>query len=226
MKATWALLCAAAMAAAGCGSSSSSTAGRSSSTAASPTTSSAPSTAALSPGAAPQVRRPRHQPKPVPSGPKLRGFGATTAEWDAAHTAVPGFAPGTVYDADPNLPQVNGHEGSRYYAVLHEGGRVLQYDMAFANLPVSQIEAQIVASEFPPDAHKVWFAVKDSCAQMLVQSSILGRALGSKAVGDRAGTVLIEFSSGAADTSYDAERVNDALFMLAGYTAQSSAPAC
>lgn len=51
-------------------------------------------------------------------------------EWDAAHAAVPGFAAGAVYAADPSLPQVNGHEGSRYFAVLHEGGRVLQYDIA------------------------------------------------------------------------------------------------
>jgi hypothetical protein len=136
------------------------------------------------------------------------------------------MTPGAVYDADPSLPQVNGHEGSRYYAVLHEGGRVLQYDMAFANLPVSEVEGQILSSEFPPDAHRAWFVVKDSCAQMLVQSSILGKALGSHAVGDPAGTVLIEFSSGDADTSYDPDRVNDALFMLAGYTAPSGATGC
>jgi hypothetical protein len=97
---------------------------------------------------------------------------------------------------------------------------------AFANLPVSEVEGQVLSGEFPPDARKVWFAVKDSCAQMLVQSSILGKALGSKAAGDPAGTTLIEFSSGDGDTSYDPEQVNDALFMLAGYTAQWAAPGC
>jgi hypothetical protein len=133
-----------------------------------------------------------------------------------------------VYDADPSLPRVNGHEGTRYFAVLHENGRVLQFDEAFANVPVSEAEAQILSSDFPADSHRLSFVVKGggSCAQMLVQSATLGRALGSNGIGDSSGTILVEFSSGATDTSYDASSVNDALFMLAGYTGQSAAPAC
>jgi hypothetical protein len=149
-----------------------------------------------------------------------------TAQWDAAHSAVPGFAPGAVYDADPSLPRVNSHEGTRYYAVLHENGRVLQYDMAFANLPVSDVEAEIMSSEFPTDAHKLWFVVKDSCAQMVVQSQTLAKVLGTRSIGDSAGTVGVEFSSGALDMSYDPSRVNDALFLLAGYTTRTAAPGC
>ena len=170
--------------------------------------------------------RPAHHHRANAAGPKLTGFGATTAPWNAAHTEVPGFAPGAVYDADPSLPRVNGHVGSRYFAVQHEDGRVLQYEMAFANQPVSDVRAETLSGEFPPDAKMLWFAVKDSCAQMLVQSATLGKALGSKDVGDPSGTALVEFSSGALGNSYDPSRVNDAIFMLAGYTAQSAAPGC
>jgi hypothetical protein len=166
--------------------------------------------------------------RPFTSGhqSELKGFGATTAAWNSAHKAVPGYIPGAVYDTDPSLPKVNGHEGSKYFAVIHENGRVLQYEMAFANLPVSDVQRQILLTEFPPDARTLWFVVKDSCAQMLVQSATVGKALSGKAIGDTVGTTLIEFSSGAADVSYNSKRVNDALFILAGYTARSQAPAC
>lgn len=234
MRATAILICAATIAASGCGSSSTpaaspvtDTSPSSSSSAALPTAASTDSSPPTTP-AAPSPAKKKHLAgsHPQSPGPKLTGYGATTAQWDAAHTAVPGFAPDAVYDADPSLPQVNGHEGTRYYAVLHESGRVLQYDMAFANLPISRVVSQIMSSEFPSDAHKLWFAVKDSCAQMVVQSATLAKALGTTEIGDAAGTVLVEFSSGAADTSYDPGSVNDATFMLAGYTTQSSATAC
>jgi hypothetical protein len=160
------------------------------------------------------------------SAAQLKGYGATTAAWNSAHKAVPGYIPGTVYDADPALPKVNGREGSKYFGVMHEDGRVLGYDMAFANLPVSEVRDDILSTEFPRDARVLWFVVKSSCAQMLVQSATVGKALGVKVVGDPGGTALIEFSSGAADVSYSPQRVNDATFMLAGYTARSKAPAC
>jgi hypothetical protein len=77
---------------------------------------------------------PPPSPTQAPSAPPtvaVLGFGATDAEWNSRHRQTPGFTAGAVYDADPSLPQVNGHVGSRYIAVSHEQGRVLGYSMAF-----------------------------------------------------------------------------------------------
>jgi hypothetical protein len=194
------------------------------------TTSAAAASAATSPAAQATTTARRHHrlrtaaPKPV--APVVTGFGATTAAWNSAHTAVSGFTPGTVYNADPSLPQVNGHEGSEYYAVQHMGGYVLQYDRAFANVPVSEAKAEIMQGDFPSDARIVWFVTEDTCAKMLVQSNILGKALGNKAVGDPSGTAMVEFGSGPASDSYDASSVNDALFMTSPMTSPAGEGPC
>jgi hypothetical protein len=156
----------------------------------------------------------------------ITGFGATNAAWNQTHVQDPNSAPGAAYDPDPSLPNVNGHTAARYYAVIHEDGHVLGYEYRFHPLPISLVKA-LVLLEFPSDVHVVWFrAVGASCAQMLVRSPTVGRALGTKKIGDPKGVALIEFSSGALEDSYNARSVNDALFMLYPFVSKSGAPAC
>jgi hypothetical protein len=84
----------------------------------------------------------------------------------------------------------------------------------------------VLRTELPSDARIVWFVRKDSCAQMMVRSAKVGRELGSKATGDKAGAVMIEFSSGANEDTYNPGAVNDALFLLLPLEPSSAAPGC
>ena len=101
--------------------------------------------------------------------PDITGFGATDASWNAHHTADLDFAPGAVYDADANLPKINGHTGARYVATNHSNGRVLAYSMNL--MPGTTIVAAKASllTEFPLDASFLWFSVKDTCAQLEVK---------------------------------------------------------
>jgi hypothetical protein len=107
----------------------------------------------------------------------ITGFGATNGAWDAHHTSDRKYAPGAVYNPDPSAPS-----GAQYDGVLHEAGRVLQYDLRFPNESITSAKAK-VAQELPPDAHRVAFSVKDTCAFELFRSAKLGRALAT--IGDR-----------------------------------------
>jgi hypothetical protein len=161
-----------------------------------------------------------------PSGPPVTGFGATDAAWNANHTPDSDFDPGAVYNPDPSLPQVNGHPGADYTQVMHQDGHVLGYDYHFTNEPIDQAKAQTLSQNFPSDAHTLWFVVKDTCAQMLVQSDAVGQALSAPSIGDSGGFVLVEFGSGINEDSYDSSAVSDALFMLAQDASQADAPGC
>ena len=146
----------------------------------------------------------------------LTGFDATTAAWNGAHTAVAGFTPGAVYNADPALPKVNGHENADYDAVLHEGGRVDNYEYRFTNRPIAAARALVLQTEFPPDAKIAWFVTKRTCAQMLVTSATVGKHVAA----------FIEFSSGLNDYSYNPKAVNDALLSIYPVVPRSKAPGC
>jgi hypothetical protein len=151
----------------------------------------------------------------------LSGFGATDGAWNNSHTPDRKFAPNAVYNPDPAVPT-----GADYNQVLHDDGHVTGYDLHFVGQPISEAKAAVFANELPRDATSRWFAVKDTCAQMLVHSATLGKALGSKALGDGQGIVLVEFSSGTNEDHYSPESVNDALFILAEDTSPSNAPGC
>jgi hypothetical protein len=156
-----------------------------------------------------------------PSPPAVTGYGATDAAWNAAHTRDSKYAPGAVYNPDPSL-----NTGDEYTQVLHQDGHVTGYDLHFANVPISQAKAEAFAQDLPSDATQLWFDVKDTCADMLVQSKTLSTALGSRAIGDTDGTVLVEFGSGLNEDHYSADRVSDALFILSPKTSPGSAPGC
>jgi hypothetical protein len=161
----------------------------------------------------------------VPSKPGgVTGFGATGASWNSAYTPDGQFAPGAVYDADPSLPSINGGTGAAYTQVLHQDGHVIGYYYAFQPVPVNQAKTLVLSSQFPPDARELWFVTKGTCAQMMVQSRTLGKALSAPSLGDKAGTAQVEFSGDG--TTHNASSVDDALLQLLPNDGPGGAPAC
>jgi hypothetical protein len=157
----------------------------------------------------------------------ITGFVATDAAWNRAHVADRSYATESAYDPDPSLPKANGRTGDRYYGALHESGHVLNYGYRFRVQPISQAKALVLRTEFPEDVRVVSFrVVGDSCAQMLVRSATLARAIGRRPIGDTKGTALVEFSSGIAADHYNARSVNDALVMLSPLVTKGNAPDC
>lgn len=160
--------------------------------------------------------------------PAIIGFGATDASWNAHHTADSDFAPGAAYDPDTNLPKINGHTGARYVATNHSNGRVLGYMMNL--MPGTAVDGAkaSVLQEFPSDALVMWFAVKDSCAQLEVKSAILGAVLSDPKIGDPDGMALVELDTVHSDgsASYDPNNINEAILLLGSETTTSDAPAC
>lgn len=143
----------------------------------------APTTATTRPPAPP----PSSQAPPPPVA--LTGYAATLEAWEAAHKADPDFAPGTVYNADPSLPTVNGHTGAKYTTVQPLGGHVTNYTVNIA--PASLAGAQaIIAAEFPPDTHILWTNRVGTCVQVEYASATIHTALGNTDVGD----ALAEYS--------------------------------
>jgi hypothetical protein len=169
----------------------------------------------------------------APSEPKpgeLTGWGATDAAWNSAHTEDSQFSSGSVYNQNPSLQEINGHTGAEYTAVIHQDGHVLNYYYTFQNKSISEAKADVLSSQFPTETHIVWFADKGSCADMLVQSDALRKALSVKTIGDNEGTALVEFGSGESGAeSYDESTVTNALIMLpagANPSGSSTAPGC
>jgi hypothetical protein len=189
----------------------------------SPTPTAIPST----PATATPTLTPTIAPTAAPA-PVLVGFGATDAVWNANHTADSDFAPGAVYNPDPNLPTINGHTGAGYVTVQHTHGQVLGYGMNL--LPNTGIEAAKATTmgEFPGDAAILWFMVKDTCAQMEVKSPAVGSALSDPTIGDSLGLVFIELDTVHTDgtASYDAQNVNEGLVGLGRYNTAAEGPAC
>ena len=162
-------------------------------------------------------------PPPVAAASAVTGFGATDTNWNSAHTEDTEFAPGAVYDTDPSLPEINGHTGAKYTAVLHTAGHVISYTL---NLPTGTDLTEAMArteSDLPSDATAVWEAAKDTCSQMEFRSSTLGTALGDPSIGDEAGDVFVEFTTG---DGYDPSDVTNVLVGLGDYPTAQDAPAC
>jgi hypothetical protein len=88
-------------------------------------------------------------------------------------------------------------------------------------------QAKLIAlREFPSDTKILWYVVKDVCANMEVQSAILGSAL--RGLGDSVGDVYVELDSAASDgtATYDASNTNEAILVMATYATASEGPAC
>jgi hypothetical protein len=162
------------------------------------------------------------------SGPEneVTGFGATNEAWESAHTQVPGFAEGAVYDADPSLPKVNGHTGTRYSLVEHDDGFVLSYMYSFTARSISAARADVLRTQLPSDARVVWFKKRGRCDQMMVRSATLAQSLGPMPVGDKYGTVVVEFNGGINGNSYSSKSVLGAYFIALPLEPSSKVPGC
>jgi hypothetical protein len=100
-----------------------------------------------------------------------------------------------VWDADPALPEINGHVGALYTVVSLTDGRVLNYQLNFVHGTTIDEARSLVQAELPSDAASIWYTVKDSCAQEEFQSATLGRALGGPSIGDSPGEVFVEYET-------------------------------
>jgi hypothetical protein len=190
---------------------------------ATPKPSATPSPSSSRPPSPTRAPAPTAVKTPKPASDALAGFGATSAGWILAHTSSSdsGLAPGCCYNADPSLPEVNGHIGYRYYAVNVLGGRILNYQVEmYRNTNYAEARAEMLR-EFPPDAVVLWEASRDTCAQMEVQSAALGQALGAS---DPKGRAAVEFSTGIA--SYDPEHITDAILDSGDYATAADAAGC
>lgn len=146
----------------------------------------------------PSHRRRRRKPQAAARSAGLTGFGAANAAWDANHQADGRFASGAAYNQDPSLSRPgNGDNNDRYFAVLHAGGRVFQYEMRFPpGTTVAQARQSVLQSEFARGARMTDFRRFSSCAVMTVHDP---RLSGVAPHGD----VGVEFGSGINDISYD-----------------------
>jgi hypothetical protein len=102
----------------------------------------------------------------------LTGYGATDTAWNGHHQPDTRFAPGTAYDPDPSLARGDLQHDARYYGVVHQGGRVLQYQMRFPpGTTVDQARQAVMASEFPAGTRTLQFQTLGTCAILNVQTA-------------------------------------------------------
>jgi hypothetical protein len=164
-------------------------------------------------------------PTPTPAPPTatpyvISGFGATDADWNATHNPDPSGAAGALYDYDLFLG------ADRYYAVDHQGGRVVGYSMNISSTKLSDAEAQAKA-ELPPDAVVLWRAERPTCEQVEYQSAILGEALA--ALGDPQGQVIVWFATLDETTmaaKLDVNAINEIVLAIGVYPKAVVAPPC
>lgn len=179
------------------------------------TKTSATSTVAVAPAKA------HHKHHAAEAKPSYTGFGATRAAWNTGHTHDTRYAPNEVYNPDPSVPT-----GAEYNAIDWSNGHVTGYETHFQSERISEAKSEVL-SGLPGDTRTVWFIAKgSSCAQQLVESKLLGRLLGNKSIGDPQGAVMIEYSSGEAEDSYDASSVNDALLEISEVETPSQSSGC
>jgi hypothetical protein len=161
-------------------------------------------------------------PSRTASSSKAAGYGASEAAWNSSHTPDNSYPSGSAYDSDPSLPEVEGHASARYTEVAREGGRIVAYKYHFPATAIAAAKANVLRTQFPSDAHQVWFTVMPACAFMLVRSDSIARQLrGAGAGGSHAGEPKIEFTS----ASEEEERSTGSSYDASGVTVAYLAPA-
>jgi len=108
-------------------------------------------------------------------GPALTGFGATLAQWNAAHTLDASVPAGNAY-----LPRVVGDTDGTdtWQVVMAPSGRVNSYTLNLAPTTLRAAEAR-VRQELPPDARLLWkHTFGNTCAQEQFESATLAAVLG------------------------------------------------
>jgi len=162
------------------------------------------STAAAVPATAPAAA------SAATSGPALTGFGATVAQWKAAHRldrSVPA--------RDAYRPQVGGEDTWQVVTVV--GGRVISYTLNVAPSSLRSAEAR-ARREMPADTRVLWArTVAGSCSQEQFESATLAAALGD-------GQVNVEFDNASSGNA--AAPITEELFSTWDAPTVARAPAC
>ena len=97
---------------------------------------------------------------PTAPGPALTGFGATLAQWQAAHKLDRSVPARNAY-----LPHTDGNGEDTWQIVMVAGGRVISYTLNVAPSTLSAAEAR-ARQELPADARVLWkHRFGGTCAQ-------------------------------------------------------------
>jgi hypothetical protein len=158
--------------------------------------------------------------------PAVTEFGATDDVWNSHHKPAPGQKAGSAYDPDPSLPPLNGQVAPRYTFVVHDRGRIIQLVRQLPTGTAIDQARGFAMEELPSDANVLWFAVKDTCAQMETQSPALAQALSAN--GDGGGFALVEFTTIEPDgtQNYKADHIGGLRITASAASTPSDAPNC
>jgi hypothetical protein len=169
----------------------------------------------------PKAPAPAASPSPraslrIPSAPALTGFGATLAQWKAAHRLDL-----TVPARNAYLPHLDGED--TWQLVTVASGRVTSYTLNVPPGSLGSAEAR-ARRELPPDARVLWARTVPGkpgvpggdCSQEQFESAELAAVLGD-------GQVNVEFLNGSAG---GAAPVTEELFSTQDAPTAAQAPAC
>ena len=148
-------------------------------------------------------------PTAATPGPALTGFGATLAQWKAAHRLDVSVPARSAY-----LPHLDGED--TWQVVTVAGGRVNSYTL---NVPPSSLSSAETRArqELPPDTRVLWTrTVPGKCSQEQFESATLAAVLGD-------GQVNVEFDNAS---SGNATPITEELFSTWDAPAVAQAPAC
>ena len=146
------------------------------------------------------------------SGSALTGFGATLAQWKAAHALDLSVSARNAY-----LPRVAGSDGEDTWQVVTvAGGRVISYTLNVVPSSLRSAEAR-ARQELPADARVLWRRTfGDTCAEEQIRSATLAAALGD-------GQVNVEFDNAVSST---VTPVTEELFSTYDALTVAQAPHC
>ena len=147
------------------------------------------------------------------AGPALTGFGATLAQWNAAHQLDKSVPARNAY-----LPRVPGDpDGSdTWQVVTAPGGRVISYTLNLVPSSLRSAETR-ARQELPADARLLWKQTfGGTCAQEQFESATVAAALGD-------GQVNIEFDNAVSST---VTPVTEELFSTWDAKTVAQAPHC
>jgi hypothetical protein len=149
-------------------------------------------------------------PKTTP-GRTLTGFGATIAQWKAAHKLDASVPARNAY-----LPHVDGSGEDTWQIVTAADGRITSYTLNLAPSSLRAAEAR-ARQELPADTRVLWKrTVPGTCAQEQFASATLAAALGD-------GQVNVEFDNASTGR---ARPVTEELFGTYDAPTVAQAPAC
>jgi hypothetical protein len=149
-----------------------------------------------------------------PSGPALTGFGATLAQWNAAHKLDLSVPARNAY-----LPRVTGpdaDDSDTWQVVTVADGRVISYTVNLAPTSLRSAEAR-ARQELPANTRVLWkHTFGGTCAQEQFESVTVAAALGD-------GQVNVEFDNAI---SGNVTPVTEELFSTYDARTVAQAPHC